>query len=152
MRSIGIRVQPTAVTFAIYDSEENAFINIETLKVPKALTVPEGLKYVRNSILDILREYGISKAGIRIVESNSQRVDVTRVQIEGVIQETFASSTLEGYFCGQISNISSRIGIARTDFKKYVQGELLFDLIENWEQLNSHEREACLVAKGAVNA
>jgi len=152
MRTIGIRARPDDVTFVIYDVDDQAILNIETIKIPKALSDAESLKYVRTNILDILREYEIEKAGIRIIESNSQQKSIKRIQIEGVIQETFASSSLSKYFCGQISTITKLIGINRADFKKYINGVIMFDSVENWADLNDIQREACLAAIGACNA
>ncbi len=126
MRSIGIRVEPSGVTFAIYDSENREIINIEKLIIPKALDVPEQLKFIRSNILDILREYGIERAGIRITEPNAQRMNIPRIQIEGVIQETFASSPVNSYFTGQISSISSKLGFNRSDFKKYIDNTMIY--------------------------
>lgn len=152
MKTIGFRVKPKQITFVVYDSNEHSIINVETIKIPKALSIPEYLKYIRTNIIDILREYQISKAGLRITESSAQSLNIERIQIEGVIQETFASTILAGYFCGQISNISPKLGIERSDFKKYVNGELNYDSVENWSELNEEEREACLTAIGTVNA
>ena len=56
MNTIGIRVKPNSVIIAIHDSIGNSIVNVEGIKIPKALSTPEALKYVRNSILDILRE------------------------------------------------------------------------------------------------
>jgi hypothetical protein len=127
-------------------------VNVERVRLPKALEAPEALKYVRNIILDILREYKIEAAGIRITESNSQHLDMRRIQIEGVIQEAFASSIIATYYVGQISNISAKVGIARADFKRYVEGEVDLELVENWDQFGGEEREAILAAMGATNA
>jgi hypothetical protein len=152
MITLGIRSKPDSVTFAIFNSQASNVINVEKVKIPKALSTPEALKYLRNTILDILREYSVEKAGIRITESNSKRLDIDRIQIEGVIQEAFASSNLASYYCGQISSISARIGINRSDFKRFVDGEIEFNMIENWGELNKEEREALFAAIGAVNA
>lgn len=152
MRTLGIRVKPNAVVIAVYDSDENEIINVESIKIPRALSTPEALKYTRNSILDILREYEIQNAGLRIVESNSKTLVIRRLEIEGVIQEAFASSTLSSYFCGQISKISSKLSIVRSDFKKFVDGELEYEKVENWKEFNKEEREAVLTALGAVDA
>ncbi len=59
---------------------------------------------------------------------------------------------MESYYVGQISSISAKVGIARADFKRYVQGEIDLDLVENWGQLGSEEREAVLAAMGATDA
>lgn len=152
MNSLGIRVKPCTVVIAIYSTESNNIVNVEDIKVPKALSTPESLKYVRNSILDILREFDISKAGLRVVESNSQTLNIRRVETEGVIQEAFASSMLSAYFCGQISSITAKLGIPRSDFKLYVDGKKDYETIENWDSHNKEEREAILTALGAVNA
>lgn len=152
MNTLGIRVKPSSVTIVIYDDDQNNIVNVEDIKIPKALSTPESLKYIRNSILDILREFQISKAGLRTVESNSQTINLRRVEIEGVIQEAFASSMLTAYFCGQISTIAAKLKIPRADFKKYVEGEKDYEDVENWSKHNKNEKEAILTALGAVYA
>ncbi len=151
MNVIGIRVEPSAVTFVVFDVDQNTIINSEKIKIPKALIVPEKLKFIRVNLLDVLREYKIQKAGIRITESNAQTIKVERIQIEGVIIETFASSTLQNYFCGQISSISKLLGIERIDFKKYLDGTLNYDVVENWNNFSTIEKEACFAAIGAAH-
>lgn len=148
MISIGLRTEPKKVTFAIYDSEEEVIINLEKLIIPKSLDVPEQLKFIRLNLLDIIREYKIDVAGIRITESNAQTVNIDRIQIEGVIQEAFASSSINSYFIGQISSISSKLGFDRLDFKKYIDNSLEYDL-EGWTGLSKEEKEAIFVAIGA---
>ncbi len=152
MNTIGIRVEPSAVTFVVYDAAESQIINVEKIKVPKALNVPESLKFLRVNILDILREYEIVQAGIRITESNSQTLTISRIQIEGVIIEAFASSSLQRYYCGQISSISRLLNIERTNCKKYMDGELDYSDVQNWSDFSKSEKEACLTAIGAINA
>lgn len=152
MQTIGIRVEPSTITFVIYDSEAENLVNAEILKVPKALTIPESLKYVRVSIIDILREYQIDRAGIRVTESTAQSTSISRIQIEAIIIEAFASSSLEKYFCGQISTISRLVGIDRADFKKYVNGEMDYAVVDNWSEFSKVAKEACFAAIGATNA
>lgn len=149
MNTMGIRVKPGEVTFAVYDAEARAVINVEVIKVPKALSTPDALKYVRNNILDVLREYSIERAGLRVTESNSQHLSIDRIQMEGVIQEAFASSCLKGYYVGQISSISRRIGFERANFKRYMNNELPFDAVPGWKDLKSEAKEAILAALGA---
>lgn len=152
MNTIGIRVKPSEITFAVFDTERNELLNIETIKIPKALPTPDGLKYVRNNILDVLREYDVSRAGLRIAESTAQSMSVERIAIEGVIQEAFASSALSAYYCGQISTIAAKVGIPRTAFKSYVTGEQDYAQVESWTELSPEAREAVFAALGAVNA
>lgn len=149
MSKLGIRVAPKQVTFSIVENNNEQVINIESLKVPAALSAPETLKYIRYNILDIIREYDVEHAGIRTIESSSQRRSIERIQIEGVIQEAFASSPVKDYYVGQISNISKRAKIRRTDFKKYIDGDLDYERIENWKDLSREQREATLCALGA---
>jgi hypothetical protein len=150
MKTIGIRAAPKVVTFAIFDAAERRIINIEELKIPAAFSAPDGLKYIRSNLLDILREFKVVKAGIRVTESNAQSFSIERIQIEGVIQEAFASSDLEAYYIGQISSISARIGIRREAFKPLVNGEESF--MDGWSKLAKEEREAVLCAVGAIHA
>ena len=151
MRTIGIRATSKSVTFAIFDTEEKAVLNIEELKIPAAFPTPEGLKYLRSNLLDILREYSIERAGIRVTESNAQSMSIERIQIEGVVQEAFASSNLQTYYVGQISSISKRLGFERTKFKPLVNGEK-DPGIENWKKMSKEGREATLCAMGAEYA
>ncbi|ACV25622.1 hypothetical protein [Kangiella koreensis] len=152
MNSLGIRVTPCSVVIAIYDVDNSNIVNVEDIKIPKALPTPEALKYIRNSVLDILREFNIGIAGLRIVESNSKNLNIRRIEIEGVIQEAFASSMLLVYFCGQISTIVAKLNVPRADFKLYVHGKKQFEAVENWGRHNKEEREAILTAIGAANA
>ena len=65
MITIGIRAQPKGLTFAIFDKDANIVLNVEDIKIPAAFTVPEGLKYLRSNLLDVLREYSVARAGVR---------------------------------------------------------------------------------------
>ncbi|THJ30966.1 hypothetical protein E8K88_16515 [Lampropedia aestuarii] len=152
MNTIGIRAKPAEVTFAVYDADANAIINVETIKIPKALSAPDALKYVRNNILDVLREYSIDSAGLRVTESTAKQMNVERIEIEGVIQEAFASSCLKSYYVGQIASISRRLGFPREQFKRYVSNEISYDAVENWGELKPEAREAIFAALGARNA
>ncbi|AOI66968.1 hypothetical protein PPN31119_03275 [Pandoraea pnomenusa] len=151
MRTIGIRAAPKAVTFVVFDADADAVLNVEDIRIPIAFHTPEALKYVRNNLLDILREYGIERAGIRVTEPSAQSPNIARIQIEGVVQEAFASSLLKSYYVGQISSISARLGIERADFKRYVDGQLDWP-VENWASLRKEQREALLCAMGASRA
>lgn len=151
MRTIGIRAAPKAVTFVVFDTEADAVLNVEDIRIPAAFHTPEALKYIRNNLLDILREYDIERAGIRVTEPNAQSLNITRIQIEGVVQEAFASSLLQSYYVGQISSISARLGIERADFKRYIDGQLDWP-VENWTGMRKEQREALLCAMGASRA
>ena len=153
MNIIGIRVEPQKSTFVVLNKNNEDFevINIEKIKVPSALDIPERLKYIRNCILDILHEYEIEYAGIRVAEGNTQNLNIDRLHIEGVIQEAFSSSLVKGYFVGRKKSIASRMGIKTTALDNLFKGSSAFTGISNWSQLtNNVSREAALVAVGAV--
>lgn len=146
---LGVRASPTEVTYCVIDPATDSVITIGDIVVPKSMSTPESLKHIRLNLLDILREYEITRAGIRTFEPTTQAVPIDRVQIEGVIQEAFASSNLKTYYVGQISSISARIGIERKSFKPLADGDISPDGFEGWEDLSKSAREAVLCAMGA---
>lgn len=146
---IGVRASPTEVVYCVFDFERDEVVNVGKICIPKSLGVPEQLKHIRLNLLDVLREYEISEAGIRILEPTAQSISIERVQIEGVIQEAFASSNVKSYYIGQISSIASRVGIERNQFKPLVDGDVSFEGFEGWGDLSKTEREATLCAMGA---
>ncbi|WP_240975731.1 hypothetical protein [Paraburkholderia aromaticivorans] len=152
VRTIGIRVAPKRVTFVVYDTDEAAIVNIEGINVPKAMDTPEQLKFVRNTILDVIREYGAKRAGIRVTEGIARNPSIERFELEGVIQEAFASSDLEGYFCGRIASIAGKLGIPREQLKLHLDGEVDYEEVENWMRHSREEREAIVTAIGAAHA
>ena len=151
MITIGIRAAPKVVTFAIYDANSEVILNVEEIKIPAAFSTPAALKYVRSNLLDVLREYKVSQAGVRVTEAFSPHLNIERIQIEGVIQEAFASSELQSYYVGQISSISKRLGIERKKFKPMVDGDENPG-VDNWNNMSKEEREAILCAMGAKDA
>lgn len=153
MNVLGIRVEPKKTTFVVLRKTDGAFeiINSEVIKVPSALDFPEKLKYIRNCVLDILREYSICYAGIRVAESNAQNLDVTRLHIEGVVQEAFSSSDVSSYFTGRKTSIASRLNLKPKNLEAVFKGEQDFNDIINWNILSQkNSREAALVAMGAI--
>ncbi|AOH85744.1 hypothetical protein AWL63_19130 [Sphingomonas panacis] len=148
MKTIGIRVSPSTVTFAIYDATADEFVNVDEIRIPAAFDTPESLKYVRSHLLDVMREYGVQRAGIRVTEPSAQNMNIRRVELEGVIQESFASSELEAYYIGHVSSIMSRLKLTRTQFKPIVDGTI-DPGIDDWQTMNKEQREAMLCAKGA---
>jgi len=151
--SIGIRCNPNEIFFAVCESNNGnvTLVAVDSIIVPVALDVPEKLKFVRNTLIDILEEYNVTNACIRITEPNAQSKNVERINFEAVIQELIVSSTIEKYFIGQISNISAKLGIPRDDFKRYVSGEIDYPLIEKWNDFDNHQKESILSSISAIN-
>ena len=153
INSIGIRVTPTKIYYSIVE-KNNDDLEIKIVDIinnPKALDTPEQLKFLRNTLCDIINEFKIIKACIRISESVAQSTSTSRIYIEGVIQELFASSTIESYFVGQISNISSNLGIERSSFKPFAEGKDNFLEIEDWKKFSLEHRESVMAAVSALN-
>lgn len=152
MNTIGLRVSPSEVTYAIYDSVKNNIQSVDEIVIPKSMSVPQSLKYVRNTVLDIIREYNVSRAGIRTVEPIAQSLSIERIQIEGVIQEALASSSVEKYYSGPIATIAAKNNMPRDEFKRCTGKDGEHDRVENWKGHSEKEKEAILAALGAVNA
>lgn len=151
---LGIRVEPKKTHFIVMKQAQDgqfAVFNDECIKVPAALDFPDRLKYIRNCVLDILREYEIEIAGIRVAEGSSQNLDITRLHIEGVIQEAFSSSDVRKYFIGRKSSIAARLGMKTGDLDQILKGTNGFEKVNNWGVLTTqNSREAALVAMGAL--
>lgn len=152
IRSIGIRCTPAEVFFTICElSEDNIkLLTVDSVIVPVALDTPEKLKFIRNTLLDILAEYAVNNACIRITESNAQSKNIDRINLEAIIQELIASSTIEKYFIGQISNITSKLGIPRDDFKRLISGEINYESIQNWSDFKDCQKESILSSISAT--
>ena len=153
MTSLGIRVTPTTVYYAITKVEKGE-VNLlicDKIIVPLALSVPEQLKYLRDTFLDIIYENDVKNACIRVIEKNAQSYDYNRAQIEGVLQEMIASSTIERYYLGRIANMSSKLGLVGGDFLKLLSSDKC-DFFSEWSDIkNRGKREAMLASHSALN-
>lgn len=152
-KSIGIRVTPSTIYLSIIstDGKNLEIILVDKINNPKALEVPEQLKFLRNTLCDIINEFDIDKACIRITESIAQTPNILRTYIEGVIQELFASSTIKKYYVGQISSISSKLGFDKNQFKLYSEGKQSYLDMDNWTNFSLEERESIMSAISAIN-
>ena len=150
MVGIGIRVYSNKkVYYSIIEETEDSrnYLSTSFFVIPLAMNAPERLNYVRNTIIDIINEYGVTTALVRVRErlTNINKLAVERFYIEGVLLEAIAGSKVTKYKLGEISSITSLLGIERTDFKKLTNNELQWDdLPENmdWAELANEEREA----------
>lgn len=149
MVSIGIRATSKEIYYAVLD-EENGSLDIDTIKVPKALDDPGKLSFIRNNLNTLILKCKIKKGAIRVNETISQNIDPFRIMLEGVILELFAGSTIEKYFLGRASNTSAKIDLApsQTKVKDLIQ---YIDLELDGIQLNDYKREAIVMAYVAGN-
>lgn len=150
--SIGIRVKPDAIIYSIIQESTDCknILIIDKLNVPKVLEVPEQLKFIRNTFLDIIFENHVNRACIRVTESIAIKPSLERINIEAVIQELIASSSIEKYYIGKIANISSHLGFSRDYFKLYLE-KGVYPGIERWSNYNKEQKESLLAALSALN-
>jgi Holliday junction resolvasome RuvABC endonuclease subunit len=113
MRYIGIRANVQDVYYSILEKidEKYNIISISNIKVPKALDVPKQLSYIRNTLITIIEQYNIKYASIREIEgfamSRINKSSLFRINLEGVIQEVFASSPIIEYDLACNSSVKS---------------------------------------------
>jgi hypothetical protein len=107
---------------------------------------------VRKTIIDIINQYNINKAGIKITEGNAQRLSIERISIEAVIQELFSGCSIKNYFGGNISKISKLLGLPNNGvFKKIIKGDEIPDELEFLTDMSEYHKESTLAALAALN-
>ncbi|HBM8969130.1 TPA: hypothetical protein OL743_003600 [Enterobacter cloacae] len=149
MKTLGIRAEPSRVWYAVFCSETQTVLNVDSILLPETLNPPEQLKLIRYAVIDIIREYGINYAGIRMFEGNAQNIPIERFFIEGVIQESFASSELKNYYVFRLSSLAKRFAITATALKNHINdGDEVFG-IDLSALRTKAERESVLAAVGA---
>jgi hypothetical protein len=152
MRLIGIRVNPHKILYSIVEDNGGDYeIVNQELIIPVSFNLPQKLKYIRKTFLDILNEYVVLRAGIKLTEYSAfQSPDINRVMIEGVILEMLASSKVERYFAGTKNSIAARLGLnADGTISKMIDGIEDYPGITIWQQSNKEHRECIMVALAA---
>lgn len=124
--------------------------------MPLSLKWPEALNFLRNTMLDLLLQYSVDNAIIRISEFGARfnKIFIDRSYIEGVLQETLASSNVKKYIAATIASFTPLLGMQRDQFKKYAADEMKFTKIptnNNWSSFSHEERETILIANAALN-
>lgn len=159
MASIGIRVTPNEIFYSIVEEEDDGYeiISISNVKVPKALDDPCKLSYVRNTIATIIKQYKVTNAGIKLIEGNARTSanlsTFFRINLEGVILELFANSTIEKYLLGVAPNIASILEIKSKSVKEMAEDLGIDDSCktDNGKKLNEQNKESVVVAIAALN-
>ncbi len=158
MKGIGLRVYSNKkIFYTIIEETDNSynFLTVDYINVPLAMNEPERLNYIRNTIIDIIAEYDINNALVRVKESlfNVSKRDIERFYIEGVLLESLAGSTVSKYKLGQIATIAMLINIERKNFKKYADNELVYEEIPDdidWSSISKEERESILACHASL--
>ena len=151
MHIMGIRAKPNEIFFSILSSD-GEIVDIEKIMMPLSLNDPDRLKFLRNTILDTLREFDVKKAGIRVTEENSRTKDIRRISNEAVIQEALSSSSVTAYCRRKKQGICSKLGISTKEFDRLMEKASVFDNVKGWADLTSkEEKESLLVAMSAIS-
>lgn len=156
MRAIGIRVTPKIIYYTISESIDDEIAigenGVEQLIVPKSFDIPKRLTYIRQTLYSIINEFEILNAGIRVVENNTKNFNIERINLEGVIQELLANSTVEDYFLGTINTLSKFLKIKNTTLSDALKdGKELPDYsFEDWSSMKREERECLLTSISAL--
>jgi hypothetical protein len=126
MKAIGIRATPKIVYYAIIeqDDEKNNLLSVDKVVLPVSMETPDKLNFIRKTIIDIINQYQVDHAGIKLTEGNAQKLNIERISIEGVVQELFSGCTIVKYFGGNISMISRLLEIPNNgSLKRIIKGE-----------------------------
>ncbi len=156
MKALGLRAHPHHVCFVILASPaaEGSVPVVQlmsTLRLPVALHTPERLAYLRTALMDLIREFGVTYAGIRTTEPVSRNLSIERVHVEGVIQELLGAGAVPHYVAGALAPLGHLLGITVRTAKQLVDGELPLAVgpTENTRMSKEH-REAVLAALAAM--
>lgn len=155
---IGFRVSPCELFYAIVEEheEEYEFISISSIKIPESIDEPNRLSYIRNIVTTIIEQYNIRFAGIKLLEGNARSSInngmIFRFNVEGVLKEIFANSSIEAYLLGISTNIASILDVEK---KKPVEMlEAFIDIndikTDSNKKLKTENKESLLVALAAI--
>jgi hypothetical protein len=155
MRSIGIRVSSTEIFYSIFEKTTDGItlITHEKINEPAAYTFPQTLTYYRNHLESIIKEYNVSKCGIKIAEPMAGRMGQAategakkRIQIEGVVIEQTNSIGLELIY-GPFSTFAPLLKIKKAS--DYTNVSEFFGL-PNWTKTNKNFKESSLAGVGVT--
>jgi len=126
------------------------------LHIPLSLDIPERLQYIRNTLQDIIDQYEINNAFIRINEGmySVKSHDIERYNIEGVILECVAGCDIVKYKYGKIVTMERLLGLEKGDFKDLAYGKEIYEVPSelDWANgLSKEERESILACNAALN-
>lgn len=145
MRSLGLRVAPKCIYFSVIEStSETNILTVDVIHVPSALDTPRCLSYIRTTIISIIQEYGITSAGMKVYEGNTQNINIFRLNMEGVILELLANSSVESYFTGYVQSIAKKLDSSPKELKETLEGIENPLEIEDWVKYKKEHREAIL--------
>lgn len=156
MKALGLRAHPHHICFVILESSHAGdslpvVQLMSTLRLPVALHTPERLSYLRTALMDLIREFGVTYAGIRTTEPVSRNFSIDRVHVEGVIQELLGAGAVPHYVAGALARLGHLLGLSVNAAKQLVEGELpLAVSVSDNARMSKEHREAVLAALAAM--
>jgi hypothetical protein len=157
MRAIGFRASPKHVTFAVVEGPPGqgaspySLVAADVVTVPPALHPPDQLHFIRTVLLDVMEEFNVQRAGLRLAEPIAKASYPFRDNIEGVIQELLASSAVEYHVAGINSRLTAKLGLGdKTLFKSFCDGTASPEFITKWSEIKPEYREPVLAAVAAL--
>jgi hypothetical protein len=160
MIAIGLRVYSNSnIFYTIIEKDENGnliYKSISNIFIPNAMEPAEQLNYVRNTLFDIIAEYSIEQAVVRVSEANINLTQnaIERFYVDGVILESLAASYVFKYRMGKIATITMLLNINREKFKLLTENKAEFEFLPEdmeWKFFTSEQRESILSCHAALN-
>ncbi len=150
MKTLGLRVSPKCIFFCVSEliEDEVNILIVDKIAVPIALTIPDQLSFLRILVYTIISQYEIDNAIIRRIEDNSKTVDITRVNIEGVIQELISNCRIQKYKTCKLAQLGQILEKGTKEIKACIEGDNIFE-IDLWDTYKKEERESVLCALAA---
>ncbi|KEQ21568.1 hypothetical protein [Paenibacillus tyrfis] len=150
---MGIRVGSKAVHFSVLALLPDGNVQtklIDKLNIPESLDNAHKLSYIRNNLLSIIMQFGISNAGIRITENTALNVSTFRVYLEGIVQELFVDSSVDKYFLGTKNSIARLLDKSTTEITDYFEGRIEFANFPDIPRSHLEKRESLLTALASI--
>jgi hypothetical protein len=93
MLVVGVRCTKDKLDWAVVDGADRASASVIERR---QVTIParhrgEQLAWVRKEVLELLERHAVEAAAVRVAEGGGQSVSLGRSEVEGVVQEAFAS-------------------------------------------------------------
>ncbi len=154
MKAIGIRVQSKQIYYSIVEETDTDYYitAVEKFTVPMALLMPDRLSYIRTSFQSIIKEFGVSNAGIRIAEI-SQTVNngiIERTYIEGVLQELLSNCSVNNYFSGRKNTIARLLEMNQKEVSSIMDANKCLFEFDKWNDYSKEERESIVAGFASI--
>ncbi len=161
MLVLGIKVSAKELHFSIYDIDHKKIVFYYNLLIPQKnlMDEPQSYRFLRHHIIDtidntLINNKKISWAAIRSIEYTARNKNIKRIEMEGIIKESFASSILLGYTIENKQSISFKTGFDKNMITNILDksptkanSDLIKKQILNWEDFNNKEyRESSLIS------